>query len=59
LGLRTSQGLEASDAELRVAQGWVAQRWAEIIGGTIVLTAMGWLRLDALATSLTLAGSAW
>ena len=59
LGLRTCQGLEASDAELAIARGWVDQGWAEIIGRTIVLTAMGWLRLDALATSLTLAASAW
>jgi hypothetical protein len=50
--------LEASEEELVIARGWVAEGWAEIIDRTIVLTTMGWLRLDALAMSLTLAGSA-
>lgn len=57
LGLRTTDGLPATDAELRVARPWVEAGWAEICYRTIVLTATGFLRLDALAASLTLAGS--
>lgn len=57
LGLRTTDGLRATDAEIAVARPWVDAGWAEILNRTIVLTATGFLRLDALAASLTLAGS--
>ncbi|MEO7102955.1 MAG: radical SAM family heme chaperone HemW [Gemmatimonadaceae bacterium] len=57
LGLRTIDGLRATDAEIRLARPWHDAGWAEIQNGTIVLTATGFLRLDALAASLTLAGS--
>ena len=57
LGLRTTDGLRATDAEVELARLWVQQGWASIADGTIVLTPMGLLRLDALAASLTLAGS--
>lgn len=57
LGLRTTDGLRANDAELQLARPWLAAGWAEITNKTIVLTATGFLRLDALAASLTLAES--
>ena len=57
LGLRTTDGLPATDAEIDVARPWVEAGWAEITNRTIVLTATGFLRLDAIAASLTLAGS--
>ena len=57
LGLRADKGLDCTDAELQVARSWVKEGWAEIVNGTVVLTPLGWLRLDALAASLTLAGS--
>jgi oxygen-independent coproporphyrinogen-3 oxidase len=57
LGLRTSSGLAATDAELALARPWVDAGWAAITDRTIVLTSLGWLRLDALAASLTLVGS--
>jgi oxygen-independent coproporphyrinogen-3 oxidase len=57
LGLRTIDGLRATDAEIQLARPWQDAGWAEIRNGTIVLTATGFLRLDALAASLTLAGS--
>ena len=57
LGLRTTDGLRATDAEIELARPWHDAGWAEISNGTIVLTATGWLRLDSLAASLTLAGS--
>lgn len=57
LGLRTDAGLNTSDAELKLVRPWLAQGWAELRGRTIVLTASGLLRLDALAALLTRAGS--
>lgn len=57
LGLRTTDGLPANDAELLLARPWLEAGWAEIANRTIVLTPSGFLRLDALAASLTLAGS--
>lgn len=57
LGLRTTDGLRATDAEIQLARPWVEAGWAELQNRTIVLTATGFLRLDALAASLTLAGS--
>jgi len=53
LGLRVESGLAATDAECAVARPWVDAGWAHINDGTIVLTALGWLRLDALAAALT------
>jgi len=58
LGLRTDAGLESSDAELALARPWLEAGWARLdVPRTLVLTPTGWLRLDALAASLTLAGS--
>ena len=53
LGLRTSSGLEATDAERATAVSWVAAGWASLEGGVLCLTPEGWLRLDALAAALT------
>jgi len=52
LGLRTSDGLVATEAELARSAAWVAQGWARHEAGRLVLTPTGWLRLDALATDL-------
>ena len=57
LGLRTTDGLRATDTEIQLARPWLEAGWAELTNRTIVLTATGFLRLDALAASLTLAGS--
>lgn len=58
LGLRTSDGLELTDAELALTRPWIDAGWAALSGArTIVLTPLGWLRLDALAASLTVARS--
>jgi len=53
LGLRTSDGLTLREAELEIVRPWIAAGWAEIDGQTLRLSARGWLRLDALAASLT------
>ena len=55
LGLRTSDGLRLTGAELVRAQPWVDAGWGSVdADGRLVLTAPGWLRLDSLAADLTL-----
>ena len=51
LGLRTSEGLELERAGAQ-ADRWIAEGWAATRGDRLVLTAEGWLRLDALVASL-------
>ena len=51
-------GLIVMSLPLRADEGewtapWVAAGWAEVAGGVLRLTPLGWLRLDALAASLT------
>jgi oxygen-independent coproporphyrinogen-3 oxidase len=54
LGLRTARGLDVTDAELAHMEAWVESGWArQTAPGHIRLTALGWLRLDALAADLT------
>ena len=53
LGLRTDAGLVVSDWERPHVAPWVAAGWAALDGDRLRLTALGWLRLDALAASLT------
>jgi oxygen-independent coproporphyrinogen-3 oxidase len=58
LGLRTSDGLRLTGAELVRARDWVDARWARITSdGRLILTPLGWLRLDSLAADLTVVGS--
>ena len=54
LGLRTVDGLEISEAERLHVRPWVDAGWARLVGSRLVLTPMGWLRLDSLAADLTL-----
>jgi oxygen-independent coproporphyrinogen-3 oxidase len=53
LGLRTSDGLQVGDSEREHAAKWIDAGWAELRGDRLLLTATGWLRLDALAADLT------
>jgi len=54
LALRTDKGLVLDDAEVEYVQAWVKSGWATLDGSkTLRLTPSGWLRLDALASSLT------
>ncbi len=52
LGLRTTDGLEATEEEFVLASRWVEEGWAERVNQRLVLTPRGWLRLDALAVAL-------
>jgi oxygen-independent coproporphyrinogen-3 oxidase len=54
LGLRTSGGLRLSEQQVRVVRPWIEAGWASVEpDARLVLSAHGWLRLDALAQSLT------
>ena len=53
LGLRTHEGIPASRLPEEVPAAWEGEGWARLEGDRIVLTAEGWLRLDALAASLS------
>jgi oxygen-independent coproporphyrinogen III oxidase len=54
LGLRTSRGLEIDGADFARTEQWRETGWARLDeSGRLVLTPVGWLRLDALAADLT------
>jgi oxygen-independent coproporphyrinogen-3 oxidase len=58
LGLRTTDGLRLHDAEIDYVAPWIAAGWGTLIDSNrLVLTPLGWLRLDALAADLTLVRS--
>lgn len=57
IGLRTTDGLVLSDELAAHTLRWREAGWASILDGRLRLTPLGWLRLDALAVDLTLAGS--
>jgi oxygen-independent coproporphyrinogen-3 oxidase len=52
LGLRTSDGLDIRENELKTVTEWVRAGWAVLEGHRVRLTPRGWLRLDALASQL-------
>jgi oxygen-independent coproporphyrinogen III oxidase len=55
LALRTTAGLRLSPDERVHVTPWIEAGWASLDGeGLLRLTAIGWLRLDALASDLTL-----
>ena len=54
LGLRTSHGLVLGGAERAAAQPWVQSGWGTVAEDRLRLTPSGWLRLDAIAASLTM-----
>jgi oxygen-independent coproporphyrinogen-3 oxidase len=58
LGLRTIDGLALSAAEVEHVQPWIRSGWGAVDAhNRLVLSPLGWLRLDALAADLTLFGS--
>lgn len=58
LGLRTSDGLRLTGAELVRTRAWIDAGWGTITDGDLLeLTPMGWLRLDSLAADLTVVRS--
>lgn len=57
LGLRTAEGVSLGPGVARHVHPWVGAGWAVLDMAHMRLTPAGWLRLDALAASLTAAGS--
>ena len=57
LGLRTARGLELASSEREHVAPWIRAGWGTLIDGRLRLTALGWLRLDALAADLTVVRS--
>ena len=53
LGLRTTEGIEIRQNELKTVTPWVRAGWGDLAGGRLVLSPTGWLRLDSIATVLT------
>ena len=53
LGLRTVDGLRLTGPDLARVEPWVRAGWGSLDGDVLRLTALGWLRLDALAADLT------
>ena len=53
LGLRVTEGLELQAGERQSVDAWIASNWGFAEGHKLRLTALGWLRLDSLAASLT------
>jgi oxygen-independent coproporphyrinogen-3 oxidase len=53
LGLRTVNGYRVSESDRPVITQWQSAGWATLEESTLRLNAEGWLRLDALASGLT------
>lgn len=57
LGLRTTDGLRIDDDEVDGVRAWIDAGWVSLGGGAggrrLICSAEGWLRLDALAATLT------
>lgn len=53
VGLRTSAGLAVTARDAPLVDRWIAEGWGARAGDRLVLTAAGWLRLDALVAALT------
>jgi len=54
LGLRTARGLQLMEGEAGRLQPWLESGWATVdSAGVLRLTAVGWMRLDALTEHLT------
>ncbi|HEU4566331.1 MAG TPA: radical SAM family heme chaperone HemW [Gemmatimonadaceae bacterium] len=57
LGLRTTAGLPVEPSMAARVARWEREGWAGVREGRVRLTPLGWLRLDALTSDLTSAGS--
>ena len=53
LGLRTVDGLPLHQNEWMVVTPWLEAGWGRRVGDRLALSPTGWLRLDAIAASLT------
>ncbi|MEO8201314.1 MAG: radical SAM family heme chaperone HemW [Gemmatimonadota bacterium] len=53
LGLRTTKGIPAEWITESTRAVWIEAGWARVEGSSLVLTIEGWLRLDALVSSVS------
>lgn len=53
VGLRTRGGVTIAPDDTLVTDRWLANGWGTVTGDRLVLTPRGWLRLDALVSTLT------
>ncbi len=53
LGLRTTHGLEIGPSEFEQVRAWIEAGWGTMQGNRLILSPLGWLRLDSLAAALT------
>lgn len=53
LGLRSSGGLATVAGDDPLIRRWCSEGWGEVRNGRLYLSPMGWLRLDAIAATLT------
>ena len=53
VGLRTRSGVELRKGDLAFITSWLDAGWGTVREGRLVLSAHGWLRLDALVSALT------
>jgi oxygen-independent coproporphyrinogen-3 oxidase len=53
VGLRTTRGLTLTTHDASLTDRWIAEGWGALDDGRLVLTPLGWLRLDALVAALT------
>ena len=57
LGLRTRLGVPIPVEDRQTVAAWEQAGWAQVADERIRLTPLGWLRLDALTSALTVSGS--
>jgi oxygen-independent coproporphyrinogen-3 oxidase len=57
LGLRTTDGLALAGVEVARVQPWVEAGWGDVSNGVFRASPLGWLRLDSLASDLTVVRS--
>ena len=53
LGLRTRDGIPLDRLASETVRSWTEAGWARVSAGNLVLTAEGWLRLDALTSAVS------
>ncbi|MFN8581930.1 MAG: hypothetical protein U0163_13275, partial [Gemmatimonadaceae bacterium] len=53
LDLRTTRGALWDSRDAEIVESWVRSGWANVREDRVVLTPLGWLRMNALVSALT------